>query len=727
MQSSRPGKAVRRALPLALLAIALFMFFAPSAFALFTNGGFESGVFGPEWSKSAFYNYGLSGAQPYSGASIVRDPGGSDLTNLLGPYAPMSQADPYTAGGVSYPFSGNFCAVVNFSGWNYNDNSLAQQDVVSPSDVAPDGNVHVRFAWAAVVTEYGHPAGTQPYAYIALTNVTKGTTLYEAFHFEPGDVAWHDYYGTQYTDWNVTDIPVDSTAAAVGDTVKIEFIAAGCALGGDFGSLYVDHLDAVRTLTPHVTVANKDYDGTTAATITGASLDGVQPGDDVSLTGGTATFDSAAGGLDKTVTVDGLSLTGADAGWYALASTSAAATASICGVPTVTSTAASDLTASHAVSGGHVTWDGGYAVSERGVCWSASANPTIADSRTSDGFGAGSFVSALSGLTEGTTYHYRAYATNSRGTAYGDDSTFTASTTVPTTSATGLTDSSSWVASDPRSVTLTGDDGDGSGIAHTYYTIDGGGQQTYAGAFDISAEGPHWVTYWSVDLLGNAETPQTGYVNIDTSAPAVTPSGYDTAWHRHAVPVTITATDLLLSQTQTRTKANALGQPAPTTSGVKNIQYREGTRPWTTVAGGLASFTVATNGYHVFQYRATDNAGNVSQVRTFPVKIDTVKPVVTCITNTVVPQGSVAKLQYKLADNLSKTLTCRLIITQYGATKAVYQLGSKPTGQTLVALMTANLKPQWYYWRVVARDAAGNETWGVHHMLIIVPRQLRAT
>jgi hypothetical protein len=725
MQSSRSGKAVRRAFPLALLAIALLMFFAPSAFALFTNGGFESGAFGSEWSKSAFLNFGLSGPQPYSGASIVRSGGGNDLTNLLGPYAPMSQADPYTAGGVSYPFSGNYCAVVNFTGWNFNANSLEQQDVVSASDVAPDGNVHVRFAWAAVVTEYGHPAGTQPFAYIALTNVTKGTTLYEAFHFEPGDVTWHDYFGTQYTDWNVTDIPVDNTAAGIGDTVKIEFIAAGCALGGDFGSLYVDHLDAVRTLTPHVAVADKDYDGTTAATITDSGLTGVQPGDDVTLTLGTATFASAASGLDKTVTVDGLSLTGADAGWYALSSTSASATASICGVPTVTSTAASDLTASHAVSGGHVTWDGGYAVSERGVCWGASANPTVADSRTSDGFGAGSFVSSLSGLTEGTTYHYRAYATNSRGTAYGDDSTFTASTTVPTTSATGLTDNSTWIRTSRQTVTLNGDDGTGSGVANTFYTVDGGGQQTYTGAFDVSAEGPHWVTYWSVDLVGNAESAQTGYVNIDTSAPAATPSGCDAAWHRHSVPVTITATDLMPSQTQTRANTDALGQPMPTTSGVKNIQYREGTRPWATVAGERARFTVAANGYHVFQYRVADNAGNVSQVRTFPVKIDTVKPVVTCINNTVVSQGGVTRLQYKLADNLSKTLSCRLVITQYGVTKAVYQLGSKPTGKTLVALMTANLRPQYYYWRVVARDAAGNERWGIHHVLIVASRQLR--
>ncbi len=64
-------------------------------------------------------------------------------------------------------------------------------------------------------------------------------------------------------------------------------------------------------------------------------------------------------------------------------------------------------------------------VAARGVCWATTANPTIADSRTSDGGGTGPFVSSLTGLTPSTLYHYRAYATNTAGTAYGGDLTFT--------------------------------------------------------------------------------------------------------------------------------------------------------------------------------------------------------------------------------------------------------------------------------------------------------------
>ncbi len=78
-----------------------------------------------------------------------------------------------------------------------------------------------------------------------------------------------------------------------------------------------------------------------------------------------------------------------------------------------------------AVSGGNVTSDGGAAVTARGVCWSTNHNPTTADSKTVDGSGTGAFTSNLNGLIAGTTYYIRAYATNSAGTAYGDEVSFT--------------------------------------------------------------------------------------------------------------------------------------------------------------------------------------------------------------------------------------------------------------------------------------------------------------
>ena len=73
-----------------------------------------------------------------------------------------------------------------------------------------------------------------------------------------------------------------------------------------------------------------------------------------------------------------------------------------------------------------MTSDGGSPVTARGVCWSTSANPvTGANSYTNDGTGTGTFTSNMTALTANTTYHVRAYATNSVGTAYGADKHFT--------------------------------------------------------------------------------------------------------------------------------------------------------------------------------------------------------------------------------------------------------------------------------------------------------------
>ena len=98
-------------------------------------------------------------------------------------------------------------------------------------------------------------------------------------------------------------------------------------------------------------------------------------------------------------------------------------------LPTLTTTAASSITALTATSGGNISNDGGGTITARGVVWSTSQNPTIAlSTKTSDGTGAGIFFSSLAGLSPNSTYYARAYATNSAGTAYGNQISFTTAT-----------------------------------------------------------------------------------------------------------------------------------------------------------------------------------------------------------------------------------------------------------------------------------------------------------
>ena len=106
-------------------------------------------------------------------------------------------------------------------------------------------------------------------------------------------------------------------------------------------------------------------------------------------------------------------------------------------IPTLTTVAISAITQTTANSGGNVSADGGATVSARGVIWSTSQNPTVAlSTKTSNGTGTGEFTSNITGLTANTTYYVRAYATNSTGTAYGNEVTFKTSaaqtTTIPT-------------------------------------------------------------------------------------------------------------------------------------------------------------------------------------------------------------------------------------------------------------------------------------------------------
>ena len=94
-------------------------------------------------------------------------------------------------------------------------------------------------------------------------------------------------------------------------------------------------------------------------------------------------------------------------------------------LPTVTTNSVTNITKNSAQCGGNVTSDGGATVTERGVCWSTYQNPTIYDNTTYDGEGTGVFTSHITNLSPGTTYYVRAYATNSEGTAYGAQRSFT--------------------------------------------------------------------------------------------------------------------------------------------------------------------------------------------------------------------------------------------------------------------------------------------------------------
>ena len=94
-------------------------------------------------------------------------------------------------------------------------------------------------------------------------------------------------------------------------------------------------------------------------------------------------------------------------------------------IPTVTTSDVTDVREKSATCGGNVTSDGGVSVTERGICWSTSPNPTINSNILASGSGTGGFTATLSNiLTANTTYYVRAYAKNRLGVAYGEQKSF---------------------------------------------------------------------------------------------------------------------------------------------------------------------------------------------------------------------------------------------------------------------------------------------------------------
>ena len=184
--------------------------------------------------------------------------------------------------------------------------------------------------------------------------------------------------------------------------------------------------------------------------------------------------------------------------------------------------------------------------------------------------------------------------------------------TPPTTAGQGLAaDGASGWRNSAQTVSLSGDDHGISGVAHTYYTIDGSGPYLYGDPFTVSGQGQHAVVYWSVDVAGNSEAPHTGFVNIDATLPTVG-SDADGAWHNSAVTVHLSPAD-------------------SGGSGLAGTQYRvQGSGTWVDAAGN--AFTVAApadgsnDGVHAYEYRALDGAGNASTTGACSVQIDTQGP-----------------------------------------------------------------------------------------------------
>jgi hypothetical protein len=393
-------------------------------------------------------------------------------------------------------------------------------------------------------------------------------------------------------------------------------------------------------------------------------------------------------------------------------------------IPVLTTTDFSSVTANSFNSGGNITSDGGSPVTARGVCWSINQNPTVADSKTTDGTGTGSFTSSISALTPGMTYYARAYATNSVGPGYGNQITIKTTTTPPIMTTTAISASS---------ITST--------------TATGGGNVTSDGGAAVIARGVCWSTTSGPSIANNKSTDAIGTGVFTSSITGLTPgltyyvrayainsvgTGYGTevTFITLAIPATITTTAVT-----NITSTTASGGGNITSDGGGAITARGvcwGTTSGPTTSGsktsdntGTGSFTSAISGltagstYYVRAY-ATNSAGT-----TYGTEVSfTASVIPATITTTAISNiaATTATGGGNITSDGGAAITAKGVCwgTTSGPTTANYKTTDATGTGAFTSSITGLTPGSTYYVRAYATNSAGT-TYGTEVTFSALP------
>jgi uncharacterized protein (TIGR02145 family) len=207
----------------------------------------------------------------------------------------------------------------------------------------------------------------------------------------------------------------------------------------------------------------------------------------------------------------------------------------IASIPSLTTNAATSITTNSAISGGNVTSDGGEIVTARGICYATTNNPTITNNIVSGGSGTGIFTTNLTGLTPGTTYYVRAYATNSLGTAYGNEISFTTtSVSLPVLTTTNISSITSNTAISGGNITSDGgafvsvrgvcwSTSPNPTIALSTKTTNGANTGSYtSNIIGLTAGTTYYVRAYATNSIGTAYGNEISFTTTSVSLPVLT-------------------------------------------------------------------------------------------------------------------------------------------------------------------------------------------------------------
>ena len=278
--------------------------------------------------------------------------------------------------------------------------------------------------------------------------------------------------------------------------------------------------------------------------------------------------------------------------------------------PTVSVTATpTSITTTTAIGGGTISSTGGATIITSGLVWDAIANPTIAlATKTTDGTTSGTFTSSITGLTQGTTYHVRAYATNYLGTSYGPDVTFTTittptvSSTATVTSITGTTATSGGtITSDGgASVTLRGLVWGTSSGSSTYSVTSGTGTGTYTASITgLSITTNYFVRAFATNSVGTVYGAETSFTTL-----GIAPTVSATASVTSITGSTATSGGTITSDGGATVTSRGLVWGTSSGSSTYSVTSGSGTGTYTSSITGLTPGTL----YYVRSY-ATNSVG----------------------------------------------------------------------------------------------------------------------
>ncbi|MBO6024092.1 MAG: hypothetical protein J6P83_04480 [Bacteroidales bacterium] len=201
--------------------------------------------------------------------------------------------------------------------------------------------------------------------------------------------------------------------------------------------------------------------------------------------------------------------------------------------PEVATAEVTDITQTSAKGGGEVTSDGGTTVTERGICWSTSHNPTVSGSHANSGTGIGNFTCNITGLNAHTKYYVRAYAKNSKGIAYGEEVNFTTSANKPSVSTGSVT--SITTASATGSGNVTNDGGStvterglcwsthhDPTISGTHVSAGEGTGEFTATMTSLATNTTYYVRAYATNGVGTSYGDEVEFVTLSISVPGVT-------------------------------------------------------------------------------------------------------------------------------------------------------------------------------------------------------------